>query len=266
MNFAAIWDRIYADFFMPSRLDAFRDFLKRLLSSGYEICSVESLWEQIKGGQPRLRQKYVVLRHDIDTDVPTAKAMWQIEKDLGVKSSYYFRLCTLDIPFMQEIERSGGEASYHFEEIASTAKEKRLRTREAVFREMAYIRETFKHNVYSLRAMTGLPIKIVAAHGDFVNRKLKVYNWELLKDVTFRKEVGVELEVYDEAIMSHVTSRHSEVLTPDVWQPEHPLKAADAGKPIIYVLVHPGNWQANPKENLVNDIKRAWEGLRYALY
>jgi len=265
MKLAAIWERVYADFFMPSQLDVFREFLKQLISCGYKMCSVEFLWARINGGQPRLHEKYVVLRHDIDTDVSTAKAMWQIEKDLGLKSSYYFRLSTVDIPFMKEIERSGGEASYHFEEIATVAKQKRLRTREAVSQQMPYIRETFKRNLNYLRAKSGLPMKIVAAHGDFVNQKLQIYNWELLKDDNFRKDVGVELEVYDEAFMSHVTSRHSEVLIPHVWKPEHPLKAAEAGSPIIHVLVHPGNWQANRQENLVCDIRRAWEGIRYSL-
>jgi hypothetical protein len=63
-------------------------------------------------------------------------------------------------------------------------------------------------------------MRIVASHGDFVNRKLKVYNWEILKDEFFRKEVGIELEVYDQEFVSYFNSRHSEVLAPHLWKPE----------------------------------------------
>jgi hypothetical protein len=264
MNLTMIWDRIYADFFMPSHFGVFREFLKQIITSGYHICSVDSYWKQINNVEPKVHEKYVVLRHDVDSDLVGAKAMWQIEKALGIKSSYYFRLSTIDISLMREIELSGGEASYHFEELATIAKQKRLRSREAVLHEMSFIREMFKRNLNSLREKSGLPMKIVAAHGDFINRKLKIYNWEILKDDAFRKDVGVELEVYDEAFMSHVTSCHSEVLMPHMWEPEHPVKAAEACRPIIYVLVHPGNWRANPRENLLNDIRRAWEGISYS--
>ena len=262
---AAIWHRIYADFFMPTRLEAYREFLQEVINCGYHICSVSFFWEQIKSRQVRPLEKYLVLRHDIDTDVTTAKAMWQIEQSLGVRSSYYFRLSTIDIPFMREIELSKGEASYHYEELATLAKQKCLKTPEQVFREIPYIREMFRQNLNSLRQKSRLPMKVVASHGDFVNRELRVYNWEFLKDESFRKEIGVELEVYDEAFTRHITSRHSDTLYPVLWKPENPLRAVQMDAPVVYVLVHPRHWQPNPKENLVDDIKRALEGLRYSL-
>jgi hypothetical protein len=129
--------------------------------------------------------------------------------------------------------------------------------------DMPYIRDLFRRNLNRLRDESGLSMRIVASHGDFVNRKLKVPNWEILKDESCRKEAGVHLEVYDRTFVSYFTSRHSEVLPPYVWQPDDPFKPAENGSRIMHVLVHPRSWQANPKENLLDDAKRLWEGIRY---
>jgi hypothetical protein len=266
ISLTGVWYRIYADFFMPSRLETYREFLCNAMYYGYEICSVDFLWQKIKNnGEIESQKKYLVLRHDIDTDTATAKAMWHIEKFLDVKSSYYFRLSTVDIDLMQEIELSGGEASYHFEEIASLVKRKHLKRREDVLPYMPYARSMFKDNLTLLRESSGLPMKIVAAHGDFANRKLGISNCEILQDKSFRQEVDIEMEVYDEIFSQYITSRHSDTSFPYFWQPESPLHAIQSGMRIIYVLIHPRQWRVNPKENFRDDIKRAWEGFCYSL-
>src|SRR5215475_11771773 len=266
INPVNIWYRIYADFFMPSRLETYREFLCNAIYRGYEICSIDFLWQKIKSnGEIESQKKYLVLRHDVDTDTATAKVMWHLEKSLNVKSSYYFRLSTVDIDLMQKIALAGGEASYHFEEIATLATKKRLKRREDILPYMPYIRSMFKDNLNLLRKKSNLPMKIVASHGDFVNRKLGMPNWEILQDNSFRHEVNIELEVYDHAFSQYITSRHSDTSFPHFWQPGNPLQAVQTGMHIIYVLVHPRSWRANPRENFRDDIKRAWEGFCYSL-
>jgi hypothetical protein len=260
-----LWNRAYADFLMPSRLPSYRQFLEEALRRDYTICSVDSFWNKIQRNEISHGEKYLVLRHDIDTDTDTAKMMWRIDQSLAVKSSYYFRLSTLDISFMQDIVRSGGEASYHYEELAQVAKEKHLKTRDQVLCQMPYIRDLFHRNLETLKKNSGLPLDIVASHGDFVNRKLRMYNWEILQDEDFRKRVGVKLEVYDEAFLVNVTSRHSDTLHPIFWKPENPLQAVKAAAPVIYVLVHPRHWQINRKVNLADDVCRLVQGVRYSL-
>ncbi len=268
MGFAkltGVWNRIYGDFFMPSKLEVYETFLAEFISHGYQICSVAFLWNRIQRGTLGAESKYLVLRHDIDTDPATARAMWEIEQRFGIQSSYYFRLSTLDVALMQRIEAAGGEASYHFEEAATVAKQRRFKTREHALRHLPYMRQLFRLNLNRLRRQTGLAMKIVAAHGDFVNRKLRLYNWEILNSPSFRRDVGVELEVYDDAFMRHVTSRHSEVVPPRLWEPSDPRAAARRGARVIQILVHPRQWYANRRENFIDDVRRAWEGVRYAL-
>ncbi len=263
---SAICHRIYSDFFMPSRLDEYRLILERALEHGYQVYSIARFWEDIKANNVEPEAKRLILRHDIDTDVSCARAMWVIERSLNIFGSYYFRLSTLDYPLMLEIAKEGGEASYHFEEVATVAKQKGLRTKEQVYREMPSIQELFRYNLGQLRKKTGLPMQIVASHGDFVNRRLAAPNWLLLEDYDFRREMGVELEVYDEAFMRYVTSRHADTHYPKFWQPCSPMEAISRGEPVIYLLIHPRHWRVNARANAADDAKRVWEAFSYRLH
>ena len=129
-----IWHRIYSDFLMPSRLDDYKKLLKIALDSGYKIDSIAGFYEKIETHKIDSKKRYLILRHDIDTDIKTAMEMWNIERSMGVISSYYFRLSTFDVNLMQEISKSGGEASYHFEEVATFAKKKDLEIKLKCFR------------------------------------------------------------------------------------------------------------------------------------
>jgi hypothetical protein len=261
----SIWYRIYSDFFMPSRLGIYERLLVEALNHEYEVHSIESYWELLKTGRQRSGQRYLILRHDVDTDVKTARAMWEIEKRLGVKASYYFRLTTLDVPFMREIHESGGEASYHYEEIAAVGKKRGLATKAQVYACMPIIREHFKENLVALRKKTGLPLHIVASHGDFFNRKVGMINHEILQDVPLRKELGIELETYDDVMMRHVTSRHSDTLAPLFWKPSDPVDAIRRGEPVVYVLTHPRHWRSDFMGNLKNNFKRVGEEICYQI-
>lgn len=259
----ATYYRIYSDFFMPSRLKEYKSLLQKALGQNYEIHSVISFLRLIENEGVDEKKKYLILRHDIDTDLVTAKEMWKIEQQLGIESSYYFRLSTIDVSFMQTIHASGSEASYHFEEIATYCKRNKLKNRDDVHNNIENIRSIFKENYLYLKQLTGLPMKTVASHGDFVNRKLGISNEEILKDERLRTELGIHLEVYDEAVMKYVTRRHSDMLAPTFWKPKSPLYSIQKNKQVIYILTHPRHWQIHLAENLVDNLKRLWEGFRY---
>ena len=89
-----------------------------------------------------------------------------------MESSYFFRLSTLAPALMAEIAAGGGEASYHYEELSWVAKRRRLRSRSDALRALPEARDRFAENLQTLRMKTGLPMRVVASHGDFVNRRL----------------------------------------------------------------------------------------------
>jgi hypothetical protein len=253
---------LYRDFLMPDRLGEYRRLISAALDAGYAATSIEQHWRRLPLDASSTA-RYLVLRHDIDTDPRTARAMWDIERELGAHGSFFFRLSTLDVALMKAIVDSGGSASYHYEELATVAKRRRIRSREAILRELPRAREAFAANVARLRQVTGLPIDVVASHGDFTNRALGVSNTEILADMEFRRAVGVELEAYDAAFMSHVTSRHADDLGPAYWRPSDPAAAIARGDRLVYLLLHPRNWRPDRLANAGDDIRRAWEGLRY---
>lgn len=260
-----IWNRVYGDFLMPSRLDQYRRLLQSALTAGYSVVSVERFWQSIVSGAVNPLRRYLVLRHDIDIGPHTAGAMWRMEQAMGVEGSYYFRLSTLDTNLMRAIDDAGSQASYHYEELASVIKRHRLRTREDALTHMPEAQDRFRKNLARLRARTGLPMRVVAAHGDFVNRHLGLMNWAILADQEFRRDVGVELEAYDDAFMHHVSSRHADTTQPPYWTPEDPLRAIRRAEPVIYLLVHPCCWRVERLETARGELARLWEGLLYNL-
>ncbi|WP_297854397.1 hypothetical protein [Meiothermus sp.] len=256
------WQRFYSDFLLPDRTPEFRRLLEQALARGYRIHSIASIWEQIKAG--RLEEgPLLVLRLDIDTDLRTTRALWQVMRELNVRGSFYFRLCTLDVELMRAIHEAGSEASYHYEELATYAKRHRLKSRAEVEARMPAIRALFAANYRRIKALTGLPLHTVASHGDWLNRRLGVTNLELLQDRSLREALGIELEAYDDALHSHYAQRYSDGAYPRLWLDGDPLAALASRQSVIEILLHPRHWSANIAVNLQDNLGRAWEEVRY---
>ena len=120
-------NRLYADFVMPSRLAAYRRLLEDALAAGYEVVSLGRFGELVGGATLDPASRYLILRHDVDTDPATAAEMWRIERDLSIRGSWFFRLSTMDGGLMRAIVDAGGEAGYHYEELAALAKRRHVR-------------------------------------------------------------------------------------------------------------------------------------------
>ena len=149
----------------------------------------------------------LVHRHDIDTDLGTARRLFALEQKHGVRASYYFRLSTLDIGLMREIERYGSEASYHYEEIATFAKRAHLKQAAAVRARLPEIRTEFERNFLRIEGLLGTKMVTVASHGDFANRRLGMANYELLDDAALRLRCGIASECYDTDLQRSITTR-----------------------------------------------------------
>ena len=254
-------NRLFSDYFMPSRLREYEDLVVSIKDAGYLQTSVISAWSTIIS-LGNLESTFVH-RHDVDTDVSTAKKMFHIERKHGVYSTYYFRLTTLDVGFMREIEEYGSEASYHFEELATHAKKFHIKSPEILLDKIDLIRKEFSHNLERIRIMTGLPCQSVASHGDFANRKLGLVNQLILDDKDFRKKCNIKIESYDNDLMKFFDSRISDRPYPDFWYPESPLSAMSRNLNNILLLSHPRQWQSNFLANSRESIVRAYEGIRW---
>jgi hypothetical protein len=259
-------NRLYADFLMPSRIGDYSAMLARAQAASYRVTSIERFWAEAAQHDGQPRQRTLILRHDVDTDPSTAAAMWNAERALGItETSYFFRLSTVDVALMQAIEGAGGNVGYHYEELATLAKARRLRGRDDVLERLGEAQQSFRRNLQDLRERTGLRLAVAASHGDFVNRRLGLPNWILLEPEDVRRECGIELEAYDDAFMRGVTSRHSDTGHPRYWITGNPIDAIDRREPVVYLLVHPRHWRRAPIINARDDARRLADGLRYGL-
>jgi hypothetical protein len=262
---ATVRRRIYTDFLMPSRLGEYRHLLESALEAGYVPVSIERYWPLVTEGALDPAKHYLILRHDIDTDPQTAALMWRIERSLGIESSHFFRLSTLDVELMRAIEHGGGRASYHYEELATVARRRRPRNHDEAALLIPEARALFALNLARLRMRTGLPMDVVASHGDFLNRKLVIKNTTILADTAFRREMGITIEPYDKAFLATVSSYHRDALPPAPWMHGDPFAAIARAEPVMYVLIHPRPWRKNLRVNALDDLNRLRDEVLYRL-
>jgi hypothetical protein len=257
----SLFNRLYSDYAMPSRLDAYEAFIRAAKEAGYTQTSVRSFFKSLRAGGP-LPDKVVLRRHDIDTDLRTTRKLFEIERRHGVKSSYYFRLSTLDLELMQEIEAYGSEASYHYEELATFAKRNNIKDATTVRARLPEIRANFLNNFQRIEQRLGWKMLTVASHGDFANRQLELNNTEVLDDQHLRASCGIVCETYDPCLLEHFDIYISDHPHPQYYRPISPLDAIGLHRK-IYLLTHPRqcetNWKVNTKENLL----RFYEGLTW---
>ena len=89
------------------------ELISALKDAGYEFVTYA---EYAEG---RRAEKLVVMRHDVDRSVNGAIRMAEMEKEMGVNASYYFREKFIiensdDIRYIEEV---GHEVGYHYEDL-----------------------------------------------------------------------------------------------------------------------------------------------------
>jgi hypothetical protein len=259
-----IADRIRSDYFQGSRFGEYRNMLESFKDNGYTFLTVEDLAQStLAGSSPQT--PVCVLRHDIDTDPGAVQHFLGIEKALRIVSSYYFRLCTWNDRLVAKATAAGAEVSYHFEELAQIAKRSVWRSREDAVSGMTGCRQAFLQNLTELRRRSGNPIKTVASHGDWINRKLGIANQMILEDEGFRNECGIICEAYDPWYQALTDSNFSDDWWPQLWKWSSPQRALAERARTVFILVHPRRWRSAALANTGESLGRIVEGLQYSM-
>jgi hypothetical protein len=254
--------RFYNDFLLPSRIDVFYDWLVLFKSSGYTVLGARAAADHMAGNSSGLENRILILRTDVDTDTRTARTLWRITKRIGISSSFYFRLSTIDRYLMREMYAAGDEVGYHYEELSTLGKHQGCRTASGLLCLLPTARTHFASNIQRIRQLTALPIDTAAAHGDWLNRRLGISNAEILQDITFRKTVGVVFEAYDNVVKQLSTSIIDRG-APYYWDPEDPRNACGRRDHVVYVTVHPRQWRARITVKLYENMLRVFEEIKY---
>jgi hypothetical protein len=261
----AIAARVAVDLRPGNRGAEYEALLRQAESAGYAITGIEDLQSRLAAGKPT--DRVLAIRHDVDIpNVAGNEMFFEVEKRLGARATYYFRLSTAGshARFIPRLLDSGFDVGYHFEEAATVAKQHRLQTREEVLSRRAEISAAFRSNCASIRASWGPNLRSAAAHGDWINRRLRFVNQELI-DATDIAAAGLAFEAYDPAFLDAVGVYVSDVASPPArWARDYGLSDAIAdGRNPIYLLAHERQWHSAPLVNSAANLDRLFDGIRY---
>ena len=260
-----IYNRIYSDYIMPSRLNEYEKIIQSSLEKGYKHLSLIQFFDLLKNNQIKLDHKYFIHRHDIDSDLKTTRKIFEIEKKNKIYTSFYFRLSTLDIDLMKQINEYGSEASYHYEELAQYCKDNHIKSKTDIDKSLKQIREIFSSNFHNIQNSLGYKLKTVASHGDFVNRKLSISNFYFLNE-ELRHSLGIEAEAYDDIFIKNYSEIISDSMYPKFYKPRNIFDVINDNKQVIYLLSHPRHWETNFYVNTIDNITRTWQGFKYEYF
>src|SRR5262245_600214 len=259
-----ICERIYADYLAGNRLEEYRRLAESSLALDFCHWTLADLNASIATNSIAPDAKVFVHRHDIDTDVGGARAFFEIEKSLGIRATYYFRLNTIDRDLMREINGYGSEVGYHYEELATLVKHCGRHTRAAALAHMDAITAEFARNFRSLEQSLGFKIRSVASHGDFANRRIGMQNTEILDNDELRRRLGIECEGYDASLMAFFEAYLSDDLPTRPYKRGSPFEAIQS-KRSICLLTHPRHWRTNVLSNTGDNLWRAGEEIEWQL-
>lgn len=99
---------------MDFTLRIYRKLLTTLQHKGYEFITFEQYCTSC------CSSKFIVLRHDVDLKAKNSLATAQIEHELGIKASYYFRVVpeSNQPNIIRAIAALGHEIGYHYEDMS----------------------------------------------------------------------------------------------------------------------------------------------------
>ena len=171
---------------MDFTLRIYRKLLTTLQHSGYRFVTFEQYCESLH--EERKEEPLVILRHDVDLRAKNSLRTAQIEHELGIKASYYFRVVpqSNQPEIIRAITALGHEIGYHYEDMAIAQGDA-----EQAFahfkKQLAYFRQFY-------------PVRTICMHGAPTSK------WdgrELWKHYDYRQE-GIVGEPYCDVDFSQV--------------------------------------------------------------
>ncbi|MHA1423999.1 MAG: hypothetical protein ACTSSD_18095 [Candidatus Thorarchaeota archaeon] len=201
----------------------YRDFLESAKLGKFSIHS----FEEYADGQIDQEKANLFIRHDVDISLSRTLKMAAIEKELGVSSTYFFRMhaerYTFEqaIPIIKKLSDEGFEIGLHYEtlSIAKGDKDKAL--------------EIFEKEIQRLREIA--PISVVAAHGQkgYKNRDI----WETVDKAALKISSAYDMkwDMYlSDAGGKRLRNKDKKHLLERIHE-------ANPGQ-IIQILIHPDWW------------------------
>ena len=203
--------------------DRFTEFNKALKSGKFTIIS----YDDYENGLIDPEKVNVFIRHDVDISLPRTVKMAETQKELGIQSTYFFRLHAEKYtfedakPIIKKLAKDGFEIGLHYETLSVTKGNKQ----KAI--------ELLESDIQALREIT--PVSVVAAHGhkDYKNRDI----WEEVDKSGLRISSAYDMkhDLYlSDAGGKRLSEKDGKYLFDRIYE-------AKPGQ-IIQVLIHPDWW------------------------
>ena len=130
-------------------------------------------------------KSFCIIRHDVDRKPQNALRLAEVENQMGVKATYYFRMkpCSFIPTIIKKIHSLGHDIGYHYENLSDTKGD----NGKAI--------EDFRQKLSALRSVC--EIKTISMHGRPFSKSDNRDLWEFADNKQLLKtELGIAGEVY----------------------------------------------------------------------
>ncbi len=234
--------------FQKSRLYQYKELLVYAKKNNYILTSLQD-WYKNDFYPGR---NVFILRHDVDHDTVGAYKMYEIEKEIGAKSTFYFRWNTMKYGIMKQIYNHGFEVSLHYETLSRYCKKNKIVNNDELSDKDFEICKTMLLKEIKEFTERYWKIQTICSHGDKRNRIINISNTKIAKLINLQ-EVGIKFEAYDPAVFSRldVYISDSSELNNHTWKGKMtPYEAVKQKVNTICLLTHPTHWNYNLVKNL----------------
>jgi|GEM_PF-2439610 len=225
-------------FKLPLKLHLYQLQLLTAIEAGYRFKNVIT-WDQRP--QNLKSKRVIILRHDVDYDVQTAKAFGFIEGLSDVFSTYYFRWITADPATIEYLNALGHEIGLHYETLAYYCEDHNIYEKDELTLDvLTECRERLMYEIEFFKGQFG-DINSISSHGAQRNRIIGISNAVLIKDQNLEhfhiKKSATLMEWYPEDIDIFIADSGGK------WTPISFMEALAANEKHIYILMHPYWWR-----------------------
>lgn len=226
--------------FSRARWAEYRALLESALAHGYTLLSLE---EWLLGGARR-PPRTIILRHDVDQHPRSVLPILAIERDLGVRATWYFRWRTAHPAIISAVREAGADIGLHYETLTRLVLERRLSADDVDDSLIAQARTILAREIAAFNHRFG-PIRSVCPHGD--TRVPGVTNQILLRDEE-PERYGILLDgnadIDRRPLELWLTDRS---VSDGRWKDGiDPAAVLERGVEPVLLLVHPNNWCSGP--------------------
>lgn len=239
-------DFLVKSILLNNRLEAYAHYIDIALQNGYHVEPLGAFYKHFSE-----EGKHFVLRHDVDHKGKATRKMFECEKALGVKSTYYFRKSTIDKQLIDEMISAGFEVGFHFETIADYIEEKDITDKRDI--DFLECRKRLALEIRQFEVSIGHKISSICSHGAPANVRLGVSSNALVED-GIPPDCPAEFEAYDRAMYEYVDCHimdGSLLFNYGFSYRNTPLSAIRAEVGNIVFLAHPNHWYLSPKERVL---------------